>query len=68
MKGKKCTVCGNKLVLHCSLRYEITKTPVGLNCLTEAPITYEAFDCPHCGCQNIVNVREVTNESISTSI
>ena len=23
-----------------------------------APTTYEAFDCPKCGCQNIVNVRE----------
>ena len=67
MRGKKCKVCGSKLTLHHSLRYEITKMPVGLNCLTEAPIIYEAFDCPKCGCQNIVGVREGEHESISVS-
>lgn len=24
----------------------------------KASKTFEAFDCPHCGCQNIVNIRE----------
>ena len=64
---KKCKVCGKKLTLRSDLRYEVTRTPVGFNCLTEGPITYDAFDCPKCGCQNIVGIRETKNESISTS-
>ena len=64
---KKCKVCGKMMRLNRSMRYEITKYPSGLNILTQDPITYECFDCPHCGCQNTVNVREVvkTNETIS---
>lgn len=58
-KIKRCKVCGKPLNLDKSRRYEIKKTPVGLQGLTEAPKTYEAFDCEKCGCQNIVNVREV---------
>ena len=29
-----------------------------LEILTKSPKEFEAFDCPACGCQNIVNVRE----------
>ena len=67
MMGRRCKVCGKKLILHYSLRYEVTRTPVGFNCLTERAVTYEAFDCPKCGCQNIVGIREVKNEPVSTS-
>ena len=56
---KKCTVCGKPLNMNKSKRYEIRKTPQGLTALTESPRVYEAFDCDHCGCQNIVNIREV---------
>lgn len=28
---------------------------------------FECFDCPKCGCQNIVNIRESNYEVISTS-
>jgi predicted RNA-binding Zn-ribbon protein involved in translation (DUF1610 family) len=34
-------------------------------CLTNSGSSmqiYEAFDCPHCGCQNIVNIRECNNK------
>ena len=55
---RKCKICGAKMKLTVDRRYEITKIPVGLMALTEPAITYEAFDCPKCGCQNIVNERE----------
>ena len=54
----KCKVCGKKFGLTADKRYEVVKRPTGLACLTVSPVTYEAFDCPHCGCQNVVNVRE----------
>lgn len=55
----KCKVCGKRLALRRGLRYEVTVLPVGLQVLTEHPKTYECFDCLYCGCQNVVNVREV---------
>ena len=55
---RKCKVCGKLLRLKASRRYEVTSYPAGLTCLTQKAQTLECFDCPHCGCQNIVNVRE----------
>lgn len=55
---RKCNVCGRRFRLLAKNRYEVVRKPVGLNCLTEATIYYNAFDCPHCGCQNIVGVLE----------
>lgn len=60
---KKCKVCGKKLTLCSDLRYEVTR----FSYLSEEPTIYEAFDCPKCGCQNIVGIRETKNEPISTS-
>ena len=67
MRGKRCKVCGKRLRLKALYRYEITKYPAGLAFITEQPITYECFDCQNCGCQNIVGIREVKNEPVSTS-
>lgn len=65
---KRCKVCGKILKLKKEYKYLINDTPVGLNCLVEKSKIYECFDCPKCGCQNIVNVREGNEvESISTS-
>ena len=58
---RKCNVCGRRFKLLAKNRYEVVKKPAGLNCLTEATIYYNAFDCPHCGCQNIVGVLEKVN-------
>ena len=58
-KIKRCKVCGKRLNFDKAKRYEITKYPAGFQGLTEAPKTFEAFDCEKCGCQNIVNIREV---------
>jgi len=55
---KKCKVCGKYFRLKSENRYEAIKIPVGFNMLTQDTITYECFDCPKCGCQNIVNIRE----------
>lgn len=51
---RKCNVCGRRFRLLAKNRYEVFKSPVGLNCLTEGTVYSNAFDCPHCGCQNIV--------------
>ena len=50
-KIKRCKVCGKRLNFDKAKRYEIKKTSITK--------TYEAFDCEKCGCQNIVNIREV---------
>ena len=54
----KCKVCGKRMRLNAKDRYDVVVYPVGVNCLVEGAKHYEAFDCPKCGCQNIVNVRE----------
>lgn len=58
---RKCSVCGKRFRLLAKNRYEVVKIPVGFNCLTQGTIYYNAFDCPHCGCQNIVGVLEKVN-------
>lgn len=39
-------------------RYLATEKVAAFGTLTKLPKVFEAFDCPHCGCQNIVNTRE----------
>lgn len=55
---RKCNVCGRRFRLLKENRYEVVKSPSGFNCLIEGITYYNAFDCPHCGCQNIVGVIE----------
>lgn len=55
---KKCNVCGRRFRLLSKNRYEVVKNPVGLKCLAEGPVYFNAFDCPRCGCQNIVGAIE----------
>lgn len=55
---KRCEICGKRFRLLAKNRYEIAKRPVGLECLTKGTVYFNAFDCPHCGCQNIVGVVE----------
>jgi len=58
---RKCNICGRRFKLLAKNRYEVVRKPAGLNCLTEATIYFNAFDCPYCGCQNIVGVLEKKN-------
>lgn len=49
----KCKVCGKHFKLQADKRYEVVKhTPF---CY---PTFYECFDCPKCGCQNIMQERD----------
>lgn len=55
---RKCNVCGRRFRLLAKNRYEVVRRPVGFSCLTEGTNYYNAFDCPYCGCQNIVGILE----------
>ena len=63
-----CKVCKRRFVANKNDKYLVQKDRSIIDAIMTAPATYEAFDCPKCGCQNIVNVREpeVNYESIST--
>lgn len=58
----RCKVCGKKLKMKKEFRYEIVQSPVGLVSLIEGKKVFEAFDCAECGCQNIVNIREMDRQ------
>ena len=64
---RKCNVCGRRFRLLAKNRYEVVKRPVGLQCLTQGAVYYNAFDCPYCGCQNIVGVVEKDVEEYQIS-
>lgn len=51
---KKCAVCGKRFKLKKENKYETIKYSDEIFGF-KRPILYEAFDCPKCGCQNIVN-------------
>ena len=58
----KCKICGKRFKLIKENRYLAAEKLITFDALTKLPKTFEAFDCPHCGCQNIVNIREKTVE------
>ena len=64
-----CKVCKRRFVVNKNDKYLAQKARSITDAIMTAPVTYEAFDCPRCGCQNIVNVREpeVDYESIPAS-
>jgi hypothetical protein len=52
----KCTVCGHEFELKKENRYTVKRKETSL--LTSAVFQeYDCFDCPKCGCQNMVNKR-----------
>lgn len=55
----KCKVCGKRFKLLAQNRYEVVVRPEGaLGVLTASVKYFNAFDCPHCGCQNAVSIVE----------
>ena len=61
----RCKICKKRFKLLIENRKEIPKIKALGEILTKgggSTQIYEAFDCPHCGCQNIVNTRECNNE------
>lgn len=60
---KRCKVCGRFFRLKSENRYEVVDRPTALTALVKKDTVFEAFNCPWCGCQNIVNVRETDKVS-----
>lgn len=55
-----CDVCGRGFPLIAEERYTVRDTErsgVAAAISFEEADRYDAFDCPHCGCQNVVNKR-----------
>lgn len=58
MKRIKCKVCGKRFKPTADKRYTTIKSESPLQALTTPAKTIECFDCPQCGCQIMVNIRE----------
>lgn len=54
-----CKVCKRYFRLKKEDKYDVEKVKsiMGRMALENQQV-YECFDCPKCGCQNIVNIRE----------
>ena len=55
-----CETCGRGFALIAEERYTVRtveKTGLAGAFSGEESDLYDAFDCPHCGCQNVVNKR-----------
>lgn len=50
----KCKICGKDFELKKENRYVVKNVSVS-GLFTRN--VYESFDCPYCGCQNVVNER-----------
>lgn len=63
MKGATtCKVCGRDFPLIIEEHY-VAQDPQKIGVLanlanTDKAIEYDAFDCPHCGCQNVMQTRK----------
>ena len=53
-----CKVCGRYFRAKKENKYNVMVSPDGLEVLVKKVKVFECFDCPKCGCQNIVNLRE----------
>lgn len=55
-----CDVCGRDFPLIAEERYTVRgteKSGIATAISFEEADRYDAYDCPHCGCQNVVNLR-----------
>lgn len=83
----KCNVCGRDFELLKSLHYISRNGEVvlsGLSALAgskeDEPVIYDSFDCPFCGCQNVIqerkrisfdemsNIQEIIDSSVAKQI
>ena len=58
---KTCKVCGNKFTLDTNLHYiarDNVKTGMTAFVGGSEGALYDAFDCPYCGCQNVMQERK----------
>ena len=56
-KKYTCKVCGRKFELKVENKYMVTESK-GISEVFCGITVFDAFDCPFCGCQNVMNVRE----------
>lgn len=56
----KCKICKKRFELLAANKYIAVEAKTVFESLAKAPILFECFDCPKCGCQNRVNKREET--------
>lgn len=50
-----CKICKRRFELKSENRYTAVKVETIFPLRTTS---HDAFDCPHCGCQNIIGIRE----------
>ena len=61
----KCSVCGEQVELRKENRYEVViEAGVLQKSLGVKDHLYEAFDCPHCGCQMLMQERFPVKDKI----
>ena len=62
-KKIKCRVCGHKFQAEKKNLYFATKNQGVVDALSKGQTIIECFDCPMCGCQQMVGVREPEKKS-----
>lgn len=55
---KTCIVCGKEFVLSKTSHYIASGVSATIFNFDKESLLYDAFDCPLCGCQNIVQSRK----------
>ena len=58
----KCKICGKRFKMQKENKYLVKAGEKEFEGLIRAAKVFEAFDCPQCGCQNIVNIREGSHD------
>lgn len=53
----KCKVCRKHFTPDSRLVYQVSDSISVVQALTVSQKTYDAIDCPRCGCQLVLNVR-----------
>ena len=58
IKKKLCYVCGAKITVKKDLVYLVREREVPVSeVFVRTPAVYDAMDCPHCGCQQLLATR-----------
>jgi hypothetical protein len=58
MKKVKCKICKHRFSLSKEMLYVAQEIACGVNIFTPATKMFDAVDCPKCGCQLLLNIRE----------
>lgn len=57
-RKRKCEVCGHRFAPTKEAIYTVEEPRTVLEALTTAPTRFSAMDCPRCGCQIALAVRQ----------